>query len=96
MRLVVWMVAPFLVAGCSRTYHPEYHPVTSYTYAQSATYVQTAIYARGGGSVLPEHGRGERFEGTGEALDAASAAEVSSPGGVVIYGNFSGNIYLGR
>jgi hypothetical protein len=58
-------------SACSRTYHPEYHPETSYSYVQSTTYVKNAIYAA-----------------------PTPTGSVSSPGAVVIYGSFSGNIYL--
>ena len=89
MRRAAYVLAtPILLAGCSRTYHPEYHPETSYSYVQSATYVKTAIFASGGataGEPAPKR--------TGQADPRGT---VSSPGEVIIYGDFTGNIYLAR
>ena len=86
------LLASLTLTACSREYHPEYHPETSYTYAQSVTYVKNGIFAAPGrvkdnepltlpdASTSPEVPRGH----------------VTSSGAVVIYGDFSGNIYLGR
>lgn len=78
--------APLLLGGCVRTYHPEYHPETSYSYVANATYVQNAIFA---GTASPERARPRTKE-------TDPTGTVTSPGGVIIYGDFSGNIYLGR
>ena len=164
MRLVAFALAPLLIAGCARTYHPEYHPETSYTYAQTITNVQNTIYgsaalpssepeANVGATppepppdVEPESGRCaagraspcwracyrdadghacavlaamfERGDSLGRDLDdarrlfaracdlgdcglprpavPAQRGRVTAPGTVIVYGNFSGSIYVGR
>ena len=78
--------APLLLGACVRTYHPEYHPETSYSYVANATYVQNAVFA---GTPSPERVRA----GTKKTDPAGT---VTSPGGVIIYGDFTGNIYLAR
>jgi hypothetical protein len=79
--------APLLLGACARTYHPEYHPETSYSYVANATYVQNAIFA--GGPSPPGRARPS-------AKESDPTGTVTSPGGVVIYGDFNGSIYLGR
>jgi hypothetical protein len=37
VRLFAFALAPFLVAACGNTYHPEYHPVTVTSYEQHVT-----------------------------------------------------------
>ena len=43
-RSVSALAALAALAGCSRSYHPEYHPETSYSYVQNVTYAQNAWY----------------------------------------------------
>jgi hypothetical protein len=76
------------VAACSRTYHPDFHPETSYTYAQSVTYVKNGIFAPRG---APDEAPPDASAG-----EAAPHGHVTSSGAVVIYGDFTGNVYVGR
>jgi hypothetical protein len=112
-RAACVLAIAYLVAACSRTYHPDYHPETSYTYVEHATYVQNAIFAASGGAAGKTAKKGNdpigRRAGSTPALSPSesigrragstpseSIGSVDESGAVVIYGDFNGNIYLGR
>jgi hypothetical protein len=89
-RAAFMIVASLFVAACSRTYHPDYHPETSYTYAQNVTYVKNGIFAPRG---APEEAPSAPDASAGEATPHG---RLTSSGAVVIYGDFTGNVYVGR
>ena len=89
-RAASLIAASLLVAACSRTYHPDYHPETSYTYAQNVTYVKNGIFAP------HEPATEDSLPAPDASAGASPHGRVTSSGAVVIYGDFSGNIYVGR
>jgi hypothetical protein len=109
-RLVLVLASSMALVACSTTYHPEYHPESSYKYVQNVLYAQNVV-------VRPEPS-GETAPidlemaapylnlwsggGSGQAPPApvptpgAPHGKVSSPGGVVIYGDVYGDMFFGR
>jgi hypothetical protein len=49
-HLIVLLAASSVLAACSSTYHPEYHPVTVSHYSQSVSYPM--VLPAGGPSVV--------------------------------------------
>jgi hypothetical protein len=143
-----------LTAGCSRTYHPEYHPETRYSFVQNisvgvpeercklgrsgecwrecfershgeACYLLGVMFETGHG-VARSHEDALRMSALASKLGYAPAAidvelaapyldlwgrdhapsvaspptvasgNVSSPGGVIVYGSVNGDVVLGR
>jgi hypothetical protein len=82
------------LAACSRTYHPEYHPETSYSYVQNVTYAEH-VWNVG-------HAEGE-WESASEPAPTKGAGprtpprpEVTPSGIVVIYGDVYGDVQVRR
>jgi hypothetical protein len=85
-RIALGLVcAAAALPACSRTYHPDFHPESSYSYVQNVTYAQNAYV------VTPRHPAQEA-----RPPPSPVRGDVSSPGGMVIYGDFYGSVYLGR
>jgi hypothetical protein len=90
VRFVPLLVTTLVLGACSRQYHPEYHPETSYSYVQNVTYAQNVSY----GVSL-----GDAMQGAAIAYPTSSNVAKASPGpvgAVVVYGNVNGNIVVGR
>lgn len=47
VRVVGFAVMTLAATGCGNEYHPEYHPVSQYSYAQSLSYPTTVFQTTG-------------------------------------------------
>jgi hypothetical protein len=75
-RLALCLALPLALPACSRSFHPEYHPVAAYSYVQNVTYAHNVSYgapdAEGHVVALPAGvdaamAQPYLFEGAGEA-----------------------------
>jgi hypothetical protein len=99
-------------AACYRSYHPEYHPESSVSYVQNVVYTQKVVVEPPEPGLPPpidvamaapylrlwERTGKEGNERTGSPppTNGATHGKVTSPGGVVVYGDVYGDVFVGR
>ena len=101
-------LAPSLGA-CTSTYHPEYHPESSYKYVQNVVYAQNLVVKPQDPKTSPIDlemaapyldlwGRQEfrKSGGAPPSQPPGPRGKVSSDGGMVIYGDVYGDIFFNR
>jgi hypothetical protein len=103
------LTASVLLWGCSTTTHPEYHPESSYKYVQNVFYAQNVVVPSERPKIAPvdlemaapyldlwkQNSRTVPLEKSAPARDTPRG-KVSSPGGIVIYGDVYGDVFLDR
>jgi hypothetical protein len=99
------------LGACTSTYHPEYHPESSYKYVQNVVYAQNLVVRPPDPKMVPIDlemaapyvdlwGRGgaksEAPASPPPPQRPAPHGKLTSPGGVVIYGDVYGDIFFNR
>jgi hypothetical protein len=106
------LVTSLALGGCMNTYHREYHPESSYKVVENVIYAQNVVAlppvpVESGPAPIdvemaaPYLKLWNRSDAKGRPVTPAQGAHpphgsVSSPGGLVIYGDVYGDVFLGR